>query len=171
MQPILPEQLDFVQAARKASKINGYWPIKRLERLAAMVLDDQGQIEAELEFDVQGRLRTVSGHVEAKLPVTCQRCMQAMTLELDSQFRLALISDESKAALLPEEFEPLILDEDNRVNIPVMLEDELLLAMPLVVLHETDCSDYLQAQKKRQALEDEQGLKKDNPFSVLKDLL
>ena len=171
MQPILPEELDFVQAARKASKINGYWPISRLERLANMVLDDQANIEAELEFDVQGRLRTVCGSVKASLTVTCQRCMQPMTLNLDSQFKLAMVSDESRAGLLPEEFEPLMLDEDNRVNIPVMLEDELLLAIPLVALHETECSDYLQEQKDRQASEEEQALKKENPFSVLKDLL
>lgn len=171
MQPKLPEQLDFVQAARKASKINGYWPISRLERLAAMVLDDQAAIEAELEFDVQGRLRTVSGHVNATLTVTCQRCMQPMTLDLDTHFKLALVSDESKAGLLPEEYEPLMLDEDNRVNIPVMLEDELLLAVPLVALHDTECSDYLQEQKIHQASEEEQALKKDSPFSVLKDLL
>ncbi|MFW2371680.1 MAG: YceD family protein [Gammaproteobacteria bacterium] len=171
MQPILPEQLDFVQAARKASKINGYWPVKRLERLAGMTLDDQGNIEAELEFDVQGRLRMVSGHVTCRLSVTCQRCMQPMSLDLDTHFKLALVSDESRVGRLPEEFEPLMLDEDNRVNIPVMLEDELLLAMPLVALHETDCSDYLQEQKDHQASEDEQALKKDNPFSALKDLL
>lgn len=171
MQPKLPEQLDFVQAARKASKINGYWPISRLERLAAIVLDDQANIEAELEFDVQDRLRTVSGHVKATLIVTCQRCMQPMTLDLDTHFKLALVSDESRAGLLPEEFEPLMLDEDNRVNIPVMLEDELLLAVPLVALHDTECSDYLQEQKIRQASEEEQALKKDSPFSVLKDLL
>ncbi|MCW8955513.1 MAG: YceD family protein [Gammaproteobacteria bacterium] len=171
MQPILPEQLDFVQAARKASKINGYWPVSRLERLARLVLDDQANIEAELEFDMQGRLRTVSGLVKASLSVTCQRCMQPMTLDLESHFKLALVSDESKAGLLPEEYEPLMLDEDNRVNIPAMLEDELLLAVPLVALHETDCSDYLQQQRERQASEDEQALKKDNPFSVLKDLL
>ena len=171
MQPILPEELDFVQAARKASKINGYWPVNRLERLAGLVLDDQANIEAELEFDVQGRLRTVSGIAKARLSLTCQRCMQPMTLDLVADIKLALVSDESKADLLPEEFEPLMLDEDNRINIPAMLEDELLLAMPLVALHETDCSDYLQEQKERQASEEEQALKKDNPFSVLKDLL
>lgn len=171
MQPILPEQLDFVQAARKASEINGYWPISRLERIAGLVLDDQGNIEAELKFDMQGKLRTVSGLVTARLSVTCQRCMQPMALDLDSHFKLALVSDESRAGLLPEEFEPLMLDEDNRVNIPALLEDELLLAMPLVALHDTDCSDYLQEQRERQASEEEQALNKDNPFSVLKDLL
>lgn len=171
MQPILPEELDFVQAARKASKINGYWPISRLERLAGLVLDDQANIEAELEFDVQGRLRMVSGIAKARLSMICQRCMQPMDVDLVTDIKLALVSDESKADLLPEEFEPLMLDEDNRINIPAMLEDELLLALPLVALHDTDCSDFLQVQKERQALEEEQALKKDNPFSVLKDLL
>jgi len=51
-----------------------------------------------------------------------------------------------------------------------MLEEELLLAIPLVAMHDTDCSDFIQEQKQWQAEHESQQEKK-NPFSVLKDLI
>jgi len=52
-----------------------------------------------------------------------------------------------------------------------MLEEELLLGLPLVPMHEFDCSDYLQQQLSDQQNEVEVSEEKENPFSVLKDLL
>ncbi len=172
MQSKLPEELDFIQTARKGSEIQGNWPVKGMKRLTELLLDDSGMVEASLRFKQEGRLRHVSGTVSAQVNVTCQRCMQAMPLLIETEFNLALVSDESKADQLPDGFEPLILDEDNRLNIPHMLEEELLLVMPIVAMHESDdCSEYLYQQKTQQQTEAELKQEKDNPFSVLKKLL
>jgi uncharacterized metal-binding protein YceD (DUF177 family) len=59
------------------------------------------------------------------------------------------------------------------MNLADVIEDELLLALPLVTVHEQDCSIYLQQQVQRQkkdaAVAAEQKVK-NNPFAVLKDL-
>ena len=170
---LLPEYLDFEQKAKKGLEIEGSWPVNRLNRLSDMLVADDGDIYAELTFGQKGRVLFVSGKVTATLQVTCQRCMSPMDLPLETDFSLALVHDESSIDRVPEGYEPLLL-EDEAMSVPNLLEDELLLAMPLVPMHEADCSDYLQQQKVRQQAEQVQKVaEKDakNPFAVLKDLL
>lgn len=170
MQSTLPEKLDFIQKAKFGCEIHGNWPINRLQRLPDLLLNDQGNIEAKVKFGQIDKLRFVTGDVSAQLEVTCQRCMQAMSLNLSTSFKLGLVADEDKTDHLPEGYEPYLVD-DEKMSLPELLEDELLLAMPIVTMHEHDCSDYLQAQEKRKQQEADQQSEKENPFSVLKDLL
>ncbi len=171
---LLPEYLDFEQKAKKGLEIAGSWPVKRLNRLSDMLLADDGDIHAEMEFGHKDRVLYVSGKVTATLKVTCQRCLNPMDLPLETEFSLALIHDESRADQLPEGYEPLLLENDEAMSVPHLLEDELLLAMPLVPVHAEDCSDYLKQQEVRQKAEQvqhETEKEKQNPFAVLKDLI
>jgi uncharacterized protein len=170
MMTLLPEYLDFAQKARNGCEIQGFWPINRLNRLAELVQPDEGNIEAELVFDQQGKQKVITGHVSASLKLTCQRCAQAMDYPLDAEFKLALISDEAHADRIPDDCEPFLLTDD-RMSLPALLEEEILLAMPLVAMHEHDCSDYLQMQRKQEQEEAASAAEKENPFAALKDLL
>ena len=170
MQSILPEYLDFFQKADLGCEIKGKWPINQLNRLTGLLLNESGELDAELKFDRLGKLRYISGNVSAKVEVTCQRCMQPMSLALEANFKLGLITKEDQADRLPEGYEPcLVNDEDTRLA--DVLEEELLLVMPLVAMHEEGCPNYLQEQEKRKQIEEESKSEKENPFSVLKDLL
>lgn len=173
MQSLLPEFIDLIQKANLGCEITGEWPVNRLDRLADVVLDDTAVVEATLTLGREGKLRYLKGRASVTLQVTCQRCMQPMALPLDCDISLALISDEAQADRLPEGYEPLLVEE-GKMRLPTIVEDELLLAMPLVAMHDYDCSEYLQQQKQRLAVEEDQAKAekdKENPFSVLKDLL
>lgn len=165
----LSEYLDVTRNVDKGIEIQGKWPISGLSRLDDMLVNQDGDLDVSLHFGRQGKLRYVTGEISGVLAVTCQRCMQPMELALNTEFKLALIQSESEADQLPDEFEPLLVEED-RFSLPHLLEEELLLAIPLVAMHDTDCSDFLVEQKKWQA-ENESEQKKNNPFSVLKDLM
>ena len=165
----LPEYLDFTRIADKGDEVQGKWPISELPQLKELLVNDEGDIEVSMNFGRKAKLRYVTGTISGALAVICQRCMQPMDLELNTEFKLAMVQTEEQADKLPEEFEPLLVDED-KMSVPQMLEDELLLAIPLVAMHDTDCSDYILEQKKWQA-ENESVQEKKNPFSVLKDLI
>ncbi|TNF37076.1 MAG: hypothetical protein EP315_03265 [Gammaproteobacteria bacterium] len=172
-QPLLPEYLDFAQKAKKGFEIAGLWPVNRLDRLSDLLVSEQGEIQAQLTFGRKAGVLYVSGQVSAPLQVICQRCMQPMDLLVQTRFLLGLVHDEAAADRLPDGYEPLMLEE-GPMRVPDLLEEELLLAMPLVPMHDVDCSDYLQQQKQRQKAEqaqDEANKKQQNPFAVLKDLL
>jgi uncharacterized protein len=172
MQPLIPEFLDFVQKADHGVTIKGVWPLNRMPRFAAMLQNDDGQVQVDVQFGRHGKLRTLSGELSADLVVTCQRCLQAMQYPLQTQLNLALIKNDAQADTLPDEFEPLLLEAE-AINLPEVIEDELLLALPLVLIHEHDCSDFLQQQvqqQKQDAVVAAEQKVKNNPFAVLKDL-
>jgi len=170
MNQILPVHLNFAQKAKVGFEIQGKWPIKQLKRLNESLMSNAGEIDVELKFDRAGPIPFIEGHITTELQLKCQRCMQAMSYTMDIRFKLGLVLNDEHIEKLPDEFEPYLIEGDNN-HLPDMLEDELLLALPLVAMHEFDCSDYLQQQNSEQQNEVEKVEEKTNPFSVLKDLL
>lgn len=110
--------------------------LSRLDRLAAVLANAAGCVEAELRFAPR---RTgwipVDLSFEARLELTCQRCLEAYELHLDERIELGFIESASLEAGLPEGCVAVLL-EDDRVSPVVLLEDELLVALPLVPRHE-----------------------------------
>jgi len=133
-------------------------------------MSDQGALEAYLIFDRAGRVPYIRGRITALLHLRCQRCMQEMTFAVDNEFKLGLVLNETQMVELPDEYEPYLVEEDNNY-LPDILEDELLLALPLVAMHDYDCSEYVTTDNSEQASEAAPEPEKKNPFSALKDLL
>ncbi len=171
MMKTLPVHLNFAQKAKIGFEIQGKLAISNLKRLSGSLLSDAGELEAELKFDRDGPVPFIVGHIKAQLQLKCQRCMQAMSYPVDINFKIGMVQNEAQMEKLVDEYEPYLLETDNN-HLPDMLEEELLLALPLVPMHEFDCSEYLQQQNSEQQDKVEQEPeKKENPFSVLKDLL
>jgi len=170
MMQTLPVHLNFAQKAKIGFEIEGKWLIKSLKRLNESLVSDQGELSVKLKFDRAGPIPYVVGHIETTLQLKCQRCMDNMPYAVDIDFKLGFVQNDAQMERLPDEFEPFLLTT-NENHLPDMLEDELLLALPLVPVHEFDCSDYLQKQISEQKTEVEPVEKKENPFSSLKDLL
>ncbi|VAW70550.1 hypothetical protein MNBD_GAMMA09-2218 [hydrothermal vent metagenome] len=173
MKPTLPVYLNFVQKANIGTELQGNWPISRLKRLSEALLSNEGDVKVELVFDRAGRIPFIEGHLRAELKLKCQRCMQEMAFVVDNRFKLGLVLNEKQMTELPDEYEPYLVKEDNNF-LPDILEDELLLSLPLVAMHDFDCSEHLVSNTSDQdnevgIIEPEEGKK--NPFAVLKDLL
>ena len=63
-------------------------------------------------------------------------CLQPMRVELKRESSLAVVKDKSALEGLPASYEPLLLAEQEHVSLLDLLEDELILAIPLAPLHE-----------------------------------
>lgn len=97
-------------------------------------------IKASLNFwrDASG-LVVIDGVIGGRLPLQCQRCLVAFEWQLEHRFRLALQDSES-GSRAPQELE--ILDGVGDSIVPAdLIEEEILLAMPLVPSHlnKEDC--------------------------------
>jgi uncharacterized protein len=88
-----------------------------------------------------------------------------MDFEINSQFKFAFIDSEDEIELIPDEFEPYIIEGDEQ-SILDIFEDELLLSLPMVAVHETACSDYMTRHEKKLKAEKEAA----HPFAALKAL-
>ena len=169
MQSRLPEKCDLYQLSEKGADISGTWPVAKMPRLLSMLGSESGEAHAEMHFAKSGRNRYIKGHVTAPVEIQCQRCMNLMTLQIEAEFSLGLVETEAQIDKLPEGFEPLITE--GRHFLPDVIEDELILTIPIVPVHESECSDYMNTQKEEQKANKVVEEEKPNPFAVLKDML
>jgi uncharacterized protein len=134
------DRADPWRLAQQGGTLTGRVALESLPRLAPS-LAAAGHAEYRLAFYLDSEHRAVaSGHVVAELVVQCQRCLEPMAIVVDSDFALAFVRGLDEAARLPECYEPA-LAEDGWVRPAELVEDELMLALPPVPLHEDlDCA-------------------------------
>ena len=112
----------------------------------------------------------------AEVPLTCQRCMGAVLtpVEVDQWYRFVATEDIAMAEDDQSEEDLLVMEP--QFDLIAVLEDELLMALPLVPMHE-DCPTPVVLSTGETGLphEDEAGdavpaAEKPNPFAVLAQL-
>ncbi len=135
MSGALPPFLDLSLAARHDLSLSGSLAVKSMPRLASALASDQGTARVELQAapDAGGRI-VVAGSIHALLVMTCQRCLEDVELEVRAEPRLAWVRSDAEIETLAPEYEPLV-SADGRVALKELVEDELLLALPLVPRH------------------------------------
>ena len=139
-----PQRLNLQALAQDGQLWSEATPLQDLQRLAG---EAQGLApDAAVQWQARAELRPQAGaedqvwlHLSARasVPLTCQRCMAAVStpLEVDQWYRFV----ESEEVAMAEDDEA---EEDLLVLVPqfdllALLEDELLMALPLVPMHET----------------------------------
>ena len=105
-------------------------------------------------------------HLQAKteVPLTCQRCLKTMdqALAVDRNFRF--VKDEATAEAQDDESEEDLLVISKDFDLLALIEDELLMALPLVPMH-TSCQSEHAPTSKDDSCADADA--KPNPFAVL----
>ena len=122
------------------------------------------QVCLKLGKDPDGT-RYLSGTIRGTVELQCQRCLEPMRHPLDLEFRLGIVRSNAAAKALHARFEPLIVDAEP-TRIAEIVADEVLLALPLVPVHDKDarCHEFVKAYRSPE------GAKRDNPFAVLAGL-
>lgn len=137
MPKALPERVDPLRLADQGARLDGARAIGDLGRLVAALASDTGVAAVTLEFGRDDENRAwVRGSVTALLTFTCQRCLEPVALDVNTTFLLAVVRNEEEARRLPDRYDPLVLD-DRSLALDTLVEDELLLALPLVPMHTT----------------------------------
>lgn len=120
-------------------------------------------IEVRFEF-VRNEydLPTVKGRLETRLELECQRCLDALEVPLELDFQLMVDAPDD---LVRGSSVDTLYSEDGYIDIYAVVEDELILAIPLVALHDDRaCNEHWRQQ------EESETAVTDNPFSVLRKL-
>src|SRR5574344_1901694 len=102
-----PAQIEPFKWAEQGFTWSGNLPLSRFVRIAREAvksIDNQlVNIDCKLSMDAYHRVVWLEGHVETTVPMQCQRCLNVVNIELLSNFRLALIDDESLIERLDED--------------------------------------------------------------------
>lgn len=142
-----PRNLDVAQAAQQGQTLSGHTPLTAFERLAepehaadwlASLPPVVWQVRAELRPTVGGADQLwLHLALQASLPQTCQRCLQPMGQPVEVDGWVRLVADEATAEREDEDSEEDVLAlAQGRLDVSTLIEDELLLALPLVPMHE-----------------------------------
>lgn len=162
----LPQQADPRKFAQQGISIQGLVAVNTLPRLVDALQDTSGNLQVDLAFGInEGKKKVVTGRAAADLTLVCQRCLENVTVPVESDISLAIVWDEEEAEKLPESLDPWIVGE-GLADLYEMIEEEMLLSLPAVAYHEEPCVD-------RQLFSSGKPVevkKVKNPFQVLEQL-
>lgn len=160
----LPLFVDVVRYADTGRRLAGELPLSGMARLLPLLHNASGGVWLDLQFgkdDLQ--VAYVRGEIRARLRLQCQRCLQPFDYPMQVKCALGLVTDAAQADNLPDDYEPLLVSSQNLL-LAAVVEDELLLALPAVPMHqEGECPvPAVSAADKRAS--------KTSPFAVLGQL-
>ncbi len=174
-----PAQIEPFKWAEQGYAWSGTLPLSNFARIARDAVESVEKqlvsIECKLSLDVYHRIVWLNATLATEVPLQCQRCLETVTIPLQNTLRLALIEDESLIERLDEDADFIVLGESEFatkgdfstpavLNLLALLEDELLLLMPLSPKHHA-CEH-----KHQLAVQAAETEKKENPFEVLASL-
>ena len=118
-------------AARR--EFEGRIPLATMVRLRDSLLQPEGDARYVLAFGIDAlKVPFAELRIEAELPLECQSSLQRFLLPVQLVQRLGLIRDEADEAALPPEYEALLVEADGMLKPAELVEDELILALPVV---------------------------------------
>jgi uncharacterized protein len=173
-----PLRLDVAAFIADGAALHGEWLAADMPRLMASQAPPQDTVPSALAWQARGERRAVPGsepelwlHLAAQGDVwlTCQRCLQPFQQALTIDTRVRFVRDEAQAETLDAELEDDVLALPRWLDLRTLIEDELLLALPLVPRHER-CPQPLPASANDEPEADANMVGRPNPFAVLQAL-
>jgi len=180
----LPVDVDPFRLVEQGRKLHGKLAVSEFPRLQdllceSMETDDQELVDIELAFKrSETGLPLVTGSIRCKLDMSCQRCLNVVKTPFYSELCVVFVSSDAQANNLQEGYDTWLV-EDGRLFLKDFIEDEILLALPVVIAHDLENDQQRLQCKPQKALIEvlpghvdqvDEDTQKENPFDVLKDL-
>jgi uncharacterized protein len=151
--------------ADAGSKVELAVPVAKLERISEYLASPEGMATGSVAFSREEGRIVAEVELAATLVVRCQRCLKPMHLPIECRSRVALLASEEEASGVPPELETA-LAPDGRLRPADLVEEELLLALPVAPRHPGNCPG-----EGREAAQQSIAQTTQRPFAGLGDLL
>ena len=152
------------EVARQGS-YEGDIPLSDLPRLFEMIETESAEqqaVEVRFEFSLnEFDCQQVAGSLQTCLNVQCQRCLETMELPVAVNFSLLVDADDQMARASGLD---TVESEEGYLDLFALIEDEIILAVPLITVHDSqNCNEYWPDSV-------DETVERENPFAVLKGL-
>ncbi|MEW8027535.1 MAG: YceD family protein [Candidatus Thiodiazotropha sp.] len=162
-----PDRLDPWRFADLGKEIGGELPLDTFSRLSACLLKPAGNVSFRLSFGRdQERRAILRGWLKAKLSLQCQRCLEEVNLPIDTRLSVVFVQGLDEAEMLAEDLDPCLV-EDDQVVFRDLIEDELLLALPQVAMHDPGACAAPSLGVAEEKPSENSGQERENPFAAL----
>jgi uncharacterized protein len=130
--------IDSAEFARRGRRLEGEFAVRELSRLHDQLASTDGIVHYVLEGGLTGRREpqiecTINGLVH----LVCQRCLGALEQDISAHSRLVLVENENLLPTPEEEDDSAdYVVADPALDVAALVEDEVLLALPIAPKHE-----------------------------------
>lgn len=165
----LPRLIDPLKSAMKRSTYVGVYATSLMERFVGSVIacDDNVFVDVKFLKDAQS-LTYFLGTARAQATLLCQRCNHEFSHPINVEFCFSPVQGTDTEEELPEAFEPVEVTDHGEIDLLQLIEDELILSLPIVALHAEENCSVGPDDMTFGIIEPVQERK--NPFAVLKEL-
>ncbi len=169
-----PLSVDTAAFAKQGGEVSGVWPLAALDRLRDEAHADACPAQGDqVEWRATGETRACRGgesqiwlhlNCSTRMALICQRCLQPVEAVVRAQRSFRFVANEALAAAIDADSEEDVLALGRALNLVELIEDELLLALPLVPRHPV-CPQPLKPPEDAEPFEE-----RAHPFAVLGEL-
>ncbi len=153
--------IDSLDFAHSGGELSGEVPVAELPRMADMLADLDGKISYVLRgltgSDGKPQLELM---LDGKCDLRCQRCLNALSYPIKLVCRLRLVSEGETDSSDIEDDEVDSIPAEQRLDVLALIEEELLLSLPIALKHGSGECDIPVESLSRS----------NNPFAVLSGL-
>ena len=160
----LPKIIKLFNFAKKERRLTGEYKISSIPRISEIASNQEESIKVDLSFYLENnKTPCIKGIIDLNLILDCQRCLEALPIELRVDFKLAFVRYEQQAEGLDSSYELYLTREEEELLTIDIITDEILLSIPMAPSHDYDCNLII---SKDEIVKE----KIENPFTVLKNI-
>jgi len=165
----LPQRFNPDLLARDGTRFELVLPQSQMPRLSDILSSADNDVQVTALFSRRKHHIVISGRIRTRFALHCQRCLELMDVDVSEPFELVFVDNELKASELPNELDPVILDDAGQIHVVDLFEDEVILHVPDIPKHSDKTVCELDRTEFGELSADlEEG--KPNPFEALKNL-
>jgi len=169
MSPPWSKPLDVDRLAETQAGIDFSVPLAELPRLRSRFASVEGSVHGHVQFAREAGIAMAELTMSGTAKLACQRCLEGMDVVVESRVRVGLIGAQAEIGRVPEDLEPMLAPE-GRVSVGELVEEELLLALPIVPLH-ADAGECAVAASAPRVTDQQEEPATQRPFERLGELL
>jgi uncharacterized protein len=178
MSPGPADQVNAKELSARAAIIERHLDLPQLDRVAQAGGLPGTRVAAQLRFGAFEGRTTVDVRVEGTAVLECQRCLQPCEIAVDESALVAIVRAETDE--VPGGYEPFV-GMPEQLSLSALVEEQVLLALPLVPAHEAGTAECLSSEAEVVPLAPAAVIetvaaeaaveKKQTPFANLRELL
>ena len=161
----LPKVIKLFNFAKKERSLGGVYKISSIPRISEIARNKEDNVKVDLSFYLENnKTPCIKGIIDLNIILDCQRCLEALPIELKVDFKLAFVRHEQQAEGLDSSYELYVTKEEKEELLTIdIITDEILLSIPMAPSHDFNCNLII---NEDEVVEES----KENPFTILKNI-
>lgn len=158
----LPASINPIKLADKQATLEGVLSLASMSRLMDLVASPAGETSIKMKFGRDSERRPfIDLTIETHLTLRCERCFENFDYPLSIKVSLSPVFDDNEASKIQDYYEPLLM-ENEQVILQDIVEDEILLNLPIIAKHTQNACPVILSQP--------EDIKSESPFAILSKL-